>query len=93
MKIGVLEITFRASWVHSLKEKHMIVKSLLSKLKNQFNVSVSETTNQEKHQLITIGVAALSHNTAQADSILDHVVCFLETHTEAEMIEIQREIL
>ena len=32
----------RAPWVHSLKEKRMIVKSLVAKLRNRFNVSAAE---------------------------------------------------
>lgn len=42
MRIVTLELTLRANWVHSLKEKRMIIKSLLAKLKNEFNVSVAE---------------------------------------------------
>ncbi len=49
----------RASWVHSLKEKRMIVKSLVAKLQNKYHVSAAEIDEQDKHQIIVIGIAAI----------------------------------
>lgn len=42
MEILAIEIKLYAPWLHSLKEKRMVVKSILGKIKNKFNVSVSE---------------------------------------------------
>ena len=42
MKIIIMKVRLRASWVHSLKEKRMVVKSIVKKLQNKFNISVSE---------------------------------------------------
>ena len=42
MFIGACEATFRAEWVSSLKEKRMVVKSLVEKTRHKFNVSVAE---------------------------------------------------
>ena len=39
VRIAVITFKLRASWVHSLKEKRMIVKSLISKLQNRYHVS------------------------------------------------------
>ena len=36
MKIAAMTFRLRASWVHSLKEKRMIVNSLTAKLQNRF---------------------------------------------------------
>ena len=38
--ITVYKITLRASYVHSLKEKRMIVRSITQRLKNKFNISI-----------------------------------------------------
>lgn len=93
MRIVTLELTLRANWVHSLKEKRMIIKSLLAKLKNEFNVSVAEIDQQDTHQLLCIGIAAIAHNNAQADSIIENILQFLECNTQAELTDIIREIL
>ena len=42
MKILLMKLELRAEWVHSLKEKRMVVLSLTKRLSNKFNVSVSE---------------------------------------------------
>ena len=55
MKILVIKIDLRAPYVHSLKEKRMIVKSIIGKLQNKFNISIREVENQDLHQRISIG--------------------------------------
>ena len=52
MIIACMTFTLRAPWVHSLKEKRMIVKSLVSRLHNRFNVSASEIDRQDTHLII-----------------------------------------
>ena len=42
MNIAAMTFHLRAPWVHSLKEKRMIVKSLVAKLQNRFHVSAAE---------------------------------------------------
>ena len=90
----ILALTFRlyAPWVHSLKEKRMIVKSLISKLQNRYHVSAAEIDEQDVHQIIVIGVAAIVPNNAMADSLMDDISFFVEDNTEAEIILEEREI-
>ena len=92
MKIAAMTFQLRAPWVHSLKEKRMIVKSLLSKLQNKFHVSAAEIDEQDTHQLIVIGVAAIVPNNALADSLMDDISLFIEENCEAELISEDREI-
>ena len=51
MKIAAMTFRLRASWVHSLKEKRMIVNSLTAKLQNRFHVSAAEIDEQDTHQV------------------------------------------
>lgn len=92
MIIETLEIRLYAPWVHSLKEKRMVIKSLTAKIRNKFNVSVVEADDQDLHQSTVLGVACVAANTAQADSIMDHVIAFIEENTEAGITGIRREI-
>lgn len=93
MLIGTAQITLHAPWVHSLKEKRMEVKSLIARVQNKFNVSVAEVDEQDIHQLAVLGVACVVGTAAQADSVIDHVIAFIESSTEAQITEIEREIL
>lgn len=91
MKVLLLKITLRASWVHSLKEKRMVVKSIIQRLKNKFNLSVAEVAEQDIHQIIVIGIAAICGSSAQVDSTMENIINFVEGNTDAEIIDIQRD--
>ena len=93
MRIATIIFRLRAPWVHSLKEKRMIVKSLVAKLRNRFNVSAAEIDEQDTHQIIVIGVAAIVPHNAFADSLMEDISLFVEENTEAEIIDEEREIL
>ena len=92
MMIAVMTFRLRASWVRSLKEKRMIVKSLTAQLQNRFHVSAAETDEQDVHQIIVIGVAAVVPHNAMADSLMDQISLFVEENCEAEVVEEEREI-
>ncbi len=77
MIIATITFKLHAPWVHSLKEKRMIVKSILAKL---------------THQIIVIGVAAIVPHNAQADSLMENISRFVEENCEAEIIDEEREI-
>ena len=92
IKIAVLTIKLYAPWVHSLKEKRMVVKSLMSKIRNKFQISVAEVQDQDIHQSIVIGIASIVPHNAQADSLMDEIINFVEQNTEAEIVDEEREI-
>lgn len=93
MRIATLIVTLRAPWVHSLKEKRTILRSLTSKLRNRFNVSVAEVDTQDVHQILTIGLACVAADSALADAILDSILSWIDENCEAERIGEVREIL
>lgn len=93
MLIATVKIKIHLPWVHSLKEKRMVVKSLIAKLGNKFNVSVAEVDEQDIHQIAVIGVAGLAGDAAMADSVIDHVLNFAEENTEGEIIGVEREVI
>jgi uncharacterized protein YlxP (DUF503 family) len=92
MIIATITFKLHAPWVHSLKEKRMIVKSILAKLQNRFHVSAAEIDEQDTHQIIVIGVAAIVPHNAQADSLIESISRFVEENCEAEIIDEEREI-
>ena len=92
MMIAAVTFRLRAPWVHSLKEKRMIVQSLIVKLPNRFHVSAAEIDEQDIHQLIVIGTAAVVPHQAMADSLMDEISQFIEENTDAEVLDEIREI-
>ena len=92
MIIAAIIFRLHAPWVHSLKEKRMVVKSLVTQLQNRFHVSAAETDEQDTHQIIVIGAAAIVPHNAMADRLMDEISAFVETSTDAVILEEQREL-
>ncbi len=92
MKVAVMTFKLHAPWVHSLKEKRMVVKSLIAQLQNRFHVSAAEINDQDTHQIIVIGVAAVVPHNAMADSLMEEISLFVDDNCEAEVLEETREI-
>lgn len=92
--MNIAAVTFRlhASWVHSLKEKRKIVKSLTEQLQNRFHVSAAEIDEQDTHQIIVIGVAAIVPHNGIADSLMEKISLFVEENCDAEILDEKREI-
>lgn len=86
MKVLIMKVELRAVWVHSLKEKRMVLKSILSKLTNKFNVSATEVDKHDVHQSIVIGISFICTNNAIADSTEEKILDFIESNTDAETI-------
>lgn len=92
MRIFEIKITLRAEWVHSLKEKRMIVQSLKKRLINEFQVSAIEAEQQDIHQIIVIAVVGLAGSEAIANSIIEAIINYVESNTDAELIEIAQDV-
>ena len=92
MVAAVMEIKLYAQWVHSLKEKRSEVKRLTAKLRHTFNTSVIEAAEQDRHQTIVLGVAALVPNTAAADSLFQSILRFVETNSDADIVSTELEL-
>ena len=93
MRVLVMSVNLRATWVHSLKEKRMVVRSISQRLKNKFNISVNEVGSQDLHQSITIGISSICATSAQVDSTAENILNFIEANTDAEIIDIEKEVI
>lgn len=92
MIIAAATMKLYAPLVHSLKEKRMIVKSIITKTRNIYNVSIAETDELDRHQTIVLGIACAANSVVFANSTLDKVITYIEENTEAEVLDIHREI-
>lgn len=93
MKILMLKIKLRASWVHSLKEKRMILLSISKRLRNKYNVSVGEVGEQDSHKVIEIGISQVASSKVVLHASKEEIIAFVEETCEAEIIDIEEEII
>lgn len=68
------------------------MKPLISKLQSHFHVSAAEMAEQDTHQIIVIGVTAIVPDSAFADSLMEQISSFVESNTDAEIIDEEREL-
>ncbi len=94
MNIGICKITLRLPENLSLKGKRQVVKSITSRVRNQFNVSVAEVDDHDLWQIATIGVCCVSNSKRHANEVLSKVVNFMaNSRFEAELLNYEIEIL
>ncbi len=85
MVVGVCHITLIIHDNHSLKGKRQVLKSLMEKVKNRFNVSIAEVGGNEAWQRAEIGISAVGNDRAFINSALDKVLNFVESLHMAEI--------
>lgn len=93
MIIGTGKIKLHINYSHSLKEKRMVVRSIKSRVINKFNVSIAEVEDNDIHQIIVLGIAAVSNSREIADSTIQNVFNFIEDNFDTEVLDSYIEII
>jgi len=94
MNVGVCKINLRLPENSSLKGKRQVLKSVTTRLRNKFNVSVAEVDNHDLWQLATIGICCVSNDSRYTNEVLSKVVDFvINNRFEVEILDYEIEIL
>jgi len=94
MHVGVCRIKLRLPENQSLKGKRQVLKSITTRVRNKFNVSVAEVDDQDLWQLATIGICCVSNDSRQTNEVLSKVVDFvIGGRFEAEILDYEIEIM
>jgi len=92
-RVGTVLLELYFPHVRSLKEKRSILRSLIAKVRQAFNVSVAEVEHQDLWQRATIAVAVVSANLEETHKSLDAVLSFVEVNLSLGLvINSQREL-
>ena len=89
MYIQSAKLIFHIPYASSLKDKRQVRRSLIDKSKQRFNASIAEVGTQDKHQVLTIGVAVVSGDAAHAQNSLDEIIRYMESNTDAELTTVE----
>lgn len=94
MVIGVCQITLHLPECHSLKEKRQIVKSMMARVHNQFEVAVAEVENNDLWQIATLGMSCVSNSSQHASEVLERVQNYIEeTRPDLIISNVETEII
>ena len=70
------------------------MKSITTRVGNQFNVSVAEVDDHDLWQLATLGICCVSNNKRYTNEVLSKVVNFITgSRFEVEILDYEIEIL
>lgn len=81
MNIGnfaVLILKMNFGYIVSLKEKRKIVRSIKDKVKNKFEVSVSELGDNDIWNHAILGIGIIGNNPQTLNSLINKIVDFIE---------------
>jgi uncharacterized protein YlxP (DUF503 family) len=94
MNVGTCRVRLRFPGNLSLKGKRQILKSVTTRLRSKFNVSVAEVDDNELWQLATLGISCVSNNNRYTNEVLSKVVDFIVNgRFDVEMLDYEIEIL
>ena len=91
MHVGSLRVRLLVRASRSLKDKRQVVRSILERLRNGFNVAAAEVDSLDHRQLVVLGFATVAGEAAGVTKTLDAVVRALRVHPVAEFLDHERE--
>ena len=93
MIVGLLTLDLHIPEANSLKSKRMVIKSLIQRIKNKFNVSVSEVDMQNLWQRSVIGIAFVSNETVMINRVFEKIRTQINNTHSVELINSNMEML
>lgn len=95
MHIAVRQITLRLAENHSLKGKRRVLVGLKARVRQRYNVSITQLDKSNLWQLATLGLASVSPNANQAQNIVEEVTDFIVGHVrgDADVIDVETEVM
>ena len=94
MHLATARLVLRLPEASSLKDKRMVVRSVVERTRNRFNVSIAEIETQDVWRTATLGLVCLSGDARHAQEMLDKIVDFIERERlDAEVGEVETELI
>lgn len=93
MIIAVLNLTLRIPGNDSLKGKRRVLKSLKDRLRNVFNIAISEIGYLDHWTLSEIGIASIGKDRSRVESIISKTIEFVRLERNIEVIDEKVQII
>lgn len=86
MVIGCLSARLFVRESRTLKEKRQVVRSILERVRNGFNVSAAEVDSHDDVKVATLAFATVGFETAAVQHVLQQIAEALRRHPVAEYL-------
>lgn len=87
----VVSMLLELPQVGSLKEKRRILKSLLTKLRKDFNISIAEVDHNDQLRRALIGGAVVSNSSSYGHQVMSKVISRVETDPQLVLADYRME--
>ena len=87
MYVGVMELHFALVDNDSLKDKRSVVKRVVHRCRNTFNVAVAEVEDHDSSDRAVLGVVAVGADRPYVQGMLEKVEHFVERLALAEVLD------
>jgi uncharacterized protein YlxP (DUF503 family) len=71
----------------SLKDKRSILKRLKKRLRDNFNIAISEIDFQEIWNESKLAIVTVSSNSKYVDKVLQNILTFIENEKDIELLK------
>lgn len=93
MRVAIARMTLRLPQTSSLKDKRRVLKSLIAKVKQEFNVSIAEVDELDNKRMAVLGVAFVSNDGRLNQRVIQHLVSLISHNPQVFVEDCQSEIL
>ena len=94
MVIGICTLELNIPTAASLKDKRQIVKSVIARLRNEFNVSVAEVDRLDSWQSAVVAVVTVSGDRDYAHALMTRVTLWVDRHRlDCDLVDYEIELI
>ena len=94
MHIGIGRLDLRLSESRTLKDRRQVARSLTSRIRNQFNVAVTEDAEERLWHRLTLVICCVSNDVRHVHEMMSNVVSFIErSRPDLELLNVETEIV
>ncbi len=93
MRIAALQVRLEITDSLTLKDKRQVVRSLLDRLRNKFNISAAETGDNDSVRFAELAAVAVSNEQPFLDRVMSKVIDLIESEPRVVLLEQDLEFL
>jgi uncharacterized protein YlxP (DUF503 family) len=93
MHVGIATVHLEVTDALTLKDKRQVIRSLLARIRNSFNVSAAEVGELNAHTRATLGFASVANDVAYVHGMLEKIVDLIEREGRVVLIDYETEMV
>ena len=91
MHIGVCKVKLYLPESRSLKDKRRVIKSIITRIRNKFNIAIAEIEAQDMHQSAILAAVTVANEQKFVSQIISKSVRYIEENTSVVLLDYETE--